>query len=346
MVQRILVLAAGLTLLASPAWGDAVADFYKGKTVRIVVGYGPGGTTDLTTRLIAGVLSKHIPGNPRIVVQNKPGGGSMLTANTVFNNEPKDGTVIAAISSGLVPKQARGEPGVRFDARKFQWVASGFDTSSMCAIRTDAGVDNLNEAMKKQLTMSSFSKGGLSHVEPVIFNAVFGTKFKVITGYPSGGAQRLAVKNGEVNGFCTTFQTVKSTELAMFEGAAKCCKVLIIAGAEKEDHPLLEGVPAAEQLAKEMGKSADDLSMLKAMNATNRISIVHALPPGVPSDRVEAMRDAFLKAYNDPQVQELAMKSKRELKPKRGDQVAKIVNELLATPKSVLDKMQKIISEN
>ena len=126
MFRRSLVLMAGLLLLASPAWGDSVADFYKGKQIRIVVGYGPGGTTDLTTRLIAPVLHKYIPGSPRIVVQNKSGGGSALAANTVFNNERRDGTVMAAISSSLVMKQARGVAGIKFDGRKFNWVASAF----------------------------------------------------------------------------------------------------------------------------------------------------------------------------------------------------------------------------
>ncbi len=347
MVKRVLVLAAGLLLLAGPAWGDAVADFYKGKTIRIVVGYGPGGTTDLTTRLIAPVLHKYIPGGPRIVVQNKAGGGSMLAANTVFNNERRDGTVMAAISSSLVFKQARGVPGIKFDATKFQWVASAFRANSMCAVRTDTGVKSFSDAVKtkKKLIMSSFDKGGLSHLEPIIFNAVFGSNFKAVTGFPSGGAQRLAVKNGEANGFCTTFQTAKSTEIAMFEGAAKCCRVLIIAGATKEDHRLLKGVPAAEALAKELGKSSEELAMLRAMNATNQISIVHTLPPGVPKDRVEAMRDAFAKAYSDPQVKALAEKQKRDLQPRRGDNVAQIVEQLLGTPEPVMNRIRALIEK-
>lgn len=347
MVQRILVLTVGLLLLAAPAMGDSVADFYKGKTIRIVVGYGPGGTTDLTTRLIAPVLHKYIPGSPRIVVQNKSGGGSMLAANTVFNNERRDGTVLAGVSSSLVMKQARGVAGIKFDGRKFNWVASAFRANSMCAVRTDAGVKNFADAVatKKKLTMSSFDKGGLSHLEPIIFNAVFGSNFKAVTGYPSGGAQRLAVKNGEANGFCTTFQTAKSTEIAMFEGAAKCCRVLIIAGATKEDHRLLKGVPAAEALAKKQGKGKTQIAMLRAMNATNQISIVHTLPPGVPKARVEAMRDAFASAYNDPQVKALAEKQKRDLQPRRGDNVAEVVNELLNTPKSIMDELKALIAK-
>ena len=142
-------------------------------------------------------------------------------------------------------------------------------------------MNNFSEAVKtkKRLTFSAFSKGGLSHLEPVIFNAVFGSNLKAVTGYPSGGAQRLAVKNGEVNGFCTTFQTVKSTEIGMFEGDAKCCKVMIIAGNQKIDHRLAKGVPIAELLAKELGKSESDIAMLRVLNATNRISIVQGIIP-------------------------------------------------------------------
>ena len=196
MFRRSLVLMAGLLLLASPAWGDSVADFYKGKQIRIVVGYGPGGTTDLTTRLIAPVLHKYIPGSPRIVVQNKSGGGSALAANTVFNNERRDGTVMAAISSSLVMKQARGVAGIKFDGRKFNWVASAFRANSACAVRLDAGVSTFAEAVKtkKQLIVSSFDKGGLSHLEPIFFNAIFGSNFKAVTGIPQ---RRRATPGGE-----------------------------------------------------------------------------------------------------------------------------------------------------
>lgn len=345
MAWKSWLLIAGVTLLATTAWGDPVADFYKDKTVRIVVGFGPGGTTDTTTRLLAHVLSKHIPGNPRIVVQNKPGGGSMLAANTVFNNEPTDGTVIAAISSDLVLKQARGEPGIRFDAKELQWIGSAFDSSAMCAVRTDAGIDNLEDAKKKEVVLSSFGKGGLSHLPAIVFNEVFDTKFKVVTGYPSGAAQRLAVKNNEAQGFCTTFQTVTGTEAGMFEGPAKCCKVLIIAGSETENHPFLKGVPAAEQLAKELGKSENDIALLSAMNATNRISIPHAVAPGVPKERVQALRDAFEKTYKDPELLKLTDKAGMDLSPKRGEEVTVIVNELLATPQPVLETMKAIIEK-
>jgi tripartite-type tricarboxylate transporter receptor subunit TctC len=346
MRNKLVLLAVALAFITSSALADSVEDFYKNKTVRIIVGFGPGGATDTNARLLATVLSKYIPGNPRIVVENKPGGGSLLAANTVYNNEPQDGTVIGAFSSDLVLAQARGEPGVHFDSTKYQWLASGYDTSAMCAVRTDAGVATINDVMGpngKEIVLSSFGKGGLSHIPAVVFNSVFGTKFKVVTGYQGGAAQRLAVKNNEVQGFCTTFQTVKSTESGMFEGPGACCKVLIVAGSDKEDHPFLKGVPVAEKMAEELGKSKDDLAMLRAMNAPNRISIPQAVAPGVPKERVEALRRAFEQAFKDPELLKMAGKMGLDLKPKTGEQVQLIVAELLATPKPVLERLNEAI---
>src|SRR3989338_10113007 len=122
---------------------QAVANFYKCKTIRIVVGQAPGGALDTNARLLQKMLSKYIPGNPNIVIQNKPGGGSMLAANTVYNTEPQDGSVIGAFTQDLVLQQALAAPGVRFDAAKYQWLSSTFDTAGMCAARTDSGVTRI-----------------------------------------------------------------------------------------------------------------------------------------------------------------------------------------------------------
>jgi len=345
MSKKIWLLGAALAFLAAPAYGESVADFYKGRTLRIVVGYGPGGATDTNARLVSRVLAKYIPGNPTIVIQNRPGGGSKLAANTVYNTEPKDGSVIASFSSDQILQQALRTPGVRFDATKFQWLSSTFDTAAMCAVRTDAGVKSFEDLMSsgKEVVLSSFGKGGLSHIPAVVFNAVFGTKFKVVTGYRGGGSQRLAVKNGEVQGFCTTFSTVRGTESGMFEGPGACCKVLIIAGAGKLKHHFLKGVPAAEKLAVKLGKSKDELAMLRAMNAPNRISLPQAFAPGVPKDRVQAVGRAYEKSYMDPELLKQAKRMKMNLKNKTGEKVTRIVQELLQTPKSVLARMNELI---
>ncbi|MBM4297993.1 MAG: hypothetical protein FJ143_09670, partial [Deltaproteobacteria bacterium] len=311
MGKKLWVLAVGFAFLAAPASGASVEDFYKGKTIRIVVGYGPGGATDTNARLLQKVLSQHIPGNPNIVIENKPGGGSMLAANTVYNTESKDGTVIGAFTQDLVLLQAIDAPGVRFDAAKYQWIASAFETASMCAVRTDVGVTRIEDTIGdsgKELVVSSFGKGGPSHIPPVVFNATLGTKFKVVTGYESGAAQRLAVKNKEVQGFCTTFQTITSLAADMFEGPAACCKVLIVTGSEVEEHPFLRGVPAAEKLAEKLGRGKNELAMLRAIQATNRINLPMALAAEVPKDRVQALRRAYDKAFADPELHKSAEK--------------------------------------
>lgn len=347
MAKKFSLLAVVLVLVAGPAFSASVEGFYRGKTVRIVVGFGPGGATDTNARLLQRVLSKYIPGNPAVVVENKPGGGSMLAANTVYTTEPKDGTVVGTFASHLVLNQALGAPGVRFDATKFQWIATAFDSAAMCAVRTDSGVTRIEDIMGdkgKEVVVSSFgAKGGLSHIEPVVFNAVFGTRFKVITGFEGGAAQRLAVKNGEVQGFCTTFDTITTLEAGMFEGPAACCKVIIIAGRDVEDHPLLKGVPAAERLAEKLGKSKDDLALLRAMNAPNRLQLPTAMAPGVPKERVDAVRRAFENAYADSEFQAAAKKMNMNHQPKIGAEVARIVHELLETPKSAIARMKELV---
>jgi len=191
--------------------------------------------------------------------------------------------------------------------------------------------------------VSSFGKGGPSHIPPAVFNATLGTKFKVVTGYEGGAAQRLAVKNKEVQGFCTTVQSITNLAADMFEGPGACCKVLIVTGSEVEDHPFLKGVPAAEKLAEKLRRGKDELAMLRVAHATNQISLLMALAPGVPKDRVQALRRAFEKAFADPELRKAAEKMKMDLSPKTGEEVSRIVQELLSTPKPVLARLKEVI---
>jgi tripartite-type tricarboxylate transporter receptor subunit TctC len=346
MGKKLWLLAVSFAFLTSPASGASVEDFYKGKTIRIVVGQAPGGATDTDARLLQKVLSKYIPGNPNIVVENKPGGGTMLAANTVYNTEAKDGTVIAAFNPDIVLSQAIGAPGVRFDGAKYQWIGSAVETASMCAARTDSGVTRIEDTIGergKELVVSSFGKGGPSHIPPVVFNVTLGTRFKVVTGYQGGAPQRLAVKNKEVQGFCTTFQTIPSLAADMFEGPGACCKILIVSGSEVEDHPFLKGVPAAEKLVEKLGKGKEELAMLRAIQAVNRIARPMAVAPGVPKDRVQALRRAYDKAFADPELRKAAEKMNMDLSPKAGEDVSRIVQELLNTPKPVLAWLTEVI---
>ncbi|MBI4491532.1 MAG: hypothetical protein HY690_01920 [Chloroflexi bacterium] len=328
---------------AKPAEFDekAVADFFKSKTVRIIVGYAPGGATDTNARMLQKVLAKYIPGNPTLAIENKPGGGSMLAVNTVYNSEPKDGTAWAAFDAQLVLQQAIGAPGVQFDAGKLQWLASSYETASMCAVRLDAGINTVQELIQsgREVTVSSFGKGGVSYNPPAVFNAALGTKFKIVTGYEGGAAQRLAVKNKEVEGFCTTFETITGIERGMFEGPTAVAKVILVGGSKPIEHRFAQGVPAAETLA----RTDEARAMLRAVEAPGFFNQPMVVPPEVPRDRVQALRRAFDKAYKDPEYIDAAQKAQQAVSPHTGEEVTRIVQEVLGTPPAVLAKLKEIL---
>jgi tripartite-type tricarboxylate transporter receptor subunit TctC len=164
----------------------AVADFYRGKTVRIVLGLTPGSGADLTARLVAKYLPKYVPGNPGVIVENKPGGGGMLAANTVYNTEPKDGSVIAAPLEGFPLQQLLGGEGVQFDSRQFQWVGSLVKSQVACIARFDSGVNSIKDIMGtgKQLIVGSSGPGGTAHDAPTVLEAALGADF-TMARFPS-----------------------------------------------------------------------------------------------------------------------------------------------------------------
>ncbi|MBI4491950.1 MAG: hypothetical protein HY690_04070 [Chloroflexi bacterium] len=328
---------------AKPAGFDekAVADFYKGKTIRIVVGRGPGGTTDITARLLQTVLPRYIPGNPTLVVENRPGGGGLLALNTVYNTEPKDGTVIVTSGETQVLQQAIGLQGIQFDAGRYQWLASTHDSPGACAVRTDAGIGTVQEmiASGKEVTVSSYGKPTSSYEPPAVMNAALGTRFKIVAGYESGATQILAVKNKEVDGWCTTFEGILNVAGELLEGTNPVARVLIVLGAEPPKHPALKGVPAAETLA----KTDEAKALLKGVNGAYAIQLPYGVAPEVPKDRVEALRRALDKALVDPEFRAGAEKSRLAVTPYTGEQVQQIVQQTLSLPPATLAKLKQVL---
>lgn len=340
MGKELWLLAVSFAFLSAPASSASVEDFYKGKTIRIVIGFGPGGGTDTITRLVQRVLSKHIPGNPTIVVENKPGGGSMLALNTVYNAEPKDGTVIVSFNQDLIRSQALGAPGVRFDARKLNWLASTDDSVGMCAARTDSGITTIQDIMNgKELVVASFGKGTISYDPPAALNATLGTKFKIVTGYQGGATQRLAVRNGEVQGFCTSLDPMTASARELLEGDNPITRIIVVTGSKTPDHPFARGVPAAETLA----KNEEAKKLLRAIHLGFTMTIPFAAAPEVPKDRVQALRTAFEKTFKDPEFLALAEKAQQTIRPKFGKEVARVAEEMLNVPPALANKLKVIL---
>ena len=340
MMTRLSTLVIAVVFFAGPVSGGSVEDFYKGKTIRIVVGFGPGGATDTISRLLQRALSKHVPGNPSVVVENKPGGGSMLALNTVYNAEPKDGTVIAAFNQDLIRSQALGAPGVRFDARKLNWIATTDDSVGICAARTDSGISKIQDIMNgKELVVSSCGKGTLSYDPPAVMRAALGINFKIVTGYQGGAAQRLAVKNGEVQGFCTSLDPMTASARELLEGMTPITRILIVTGSQTPDSPFTKGVPAAETLA----KTEEAKKLLRAIHLGFTITIPYAFAPGVPKERVQSMQTAFEKTFKDAEFLALAKKAQQTIRPKIGDEVRRVAEEMLDLPAALAEKLKVIL---
>lgn len=340
MGKKLWVLVAALAFLGAPAFGASVEDFYRHKIVRIVVGFGPGGGTDTISRLLARVLSKHIPGNPSIMVQNKPGAGTLLAVNSVYNAEPKDGTVIVAFMQDVIRSQALGASGIRFDARKLNFIASTVNTAGICAARTDSGITKIQDIMNgKELTVSSFGKGTISYDPPAVMNATLGTNFKIVTGYQGGAAQRLAVRNAEVQGFCTSLEPMTASARMLLEGTNPIARIIVVTGSKTPDNPFTRGVPAAETLA----KTKEAKTLLRAIHLGFTIVIPFAMAPGVPNDRVQAMVTAFEKTFQDPEFVALSKKAKQTVGPMFGKQVQRAAEEMLDLPPALAKKLKVIL---
>lgn len=328
---------------ASPAPFDerAVADFYRGKVIRIVAGASPGGGFDLQSRLLANHLSRHMPGNPQVIVENRPGAGTLLAANAVYNSDPKDGTFMGSFNETLVLQQAVGGEGIQFDARKYQWIGSANNDVGVCLARTDSRVQSLQELLDGKEFIIGSPGAGVGEDTPRVANAALGTNFKLVRGYNDSSNVRLALERKEIDGFCSSLSTVLVRDRQSLEGPSASLRLLFLTGDKAPSHALLQGVPTLVSLA----KSEEAKSLLRAAAAPGQISKPFAVAPGVLQDRVLALRRAVASAYADPQLRAEAERAGLEIDPSTGDEVTRVVEELLSTPPATLQKLKAVLTQ-
>lgn len=326
---------------AVPSFNEqAVADFYRGKVVRIMVGASPGGGFDLQSRLLANHLSRHIPGNPTVIVENKPGAGTLLVANTVYNSEAKDGTVMGSFNEALVLEQAIGAESIQFDARRYNWIGSANQDVGACMTRTDIGVSSVQDLLGGREFKMGSPGAGVGENTPKLLNAALGTNFTLIRGYNDSANVRLAIQRKEIDGYCTSLSTLLARERQEIEGTDATLKVFLVTGDKSPDHPLLAGVPAAESLA----RTPEARALLRAGTAPGRISKPFAVAPEVPRDRVEALRKAVADAYADPELRAESARTNLEIEPSTGEEVTRVVTELLNTPPDILERLKQTLA--
>jgi tripartite-type tricarboxylate transporter receptor subunit TctC len=321
-----IALALLIVLAAEPAAAQqSVADFYKGKTVRVIVGVGVGSGYDLNARLLGRYLPAHIPGNPTVIVQNQPGAGSLAMTNALYNNGPFDGTVIGASFNGMPTTPLLEPAGARFDANKLNWVGSTNRETQITYVWHTAPVQTLADLYTTELIVGAQAPGSTQYDFPILLNHLFGTKFKVVTGYESTPKIHLAMESGEVQGNgATNWSTVKALNSNWL--AEKKIRIIVQWGLKK--NPELADVPLVLDLA----KSPADRQALELALARLEFGRPFFLPPNVPPERVEALRRAFDATVKDPAFLADADKSKIEVDPLTGEQVAALVEQVSRTP--------------
>lgn len=332
-MKSTLALITIFTLMAvAPRFGNAQAPRYEGKTVTIVVGYKPGGGYDAMARLLARHLPKYLPGKPTIIVQNMPGANSLIAANHVYNIAKPDGLTIGTFNRNLPIGQLLRVDGVKFDMMKFAWIGSAASETTVLAIRTDLPYKNFDELRKsgKTVVLGATAAGSNTYDFPLLLREFLGVNLKIVSGYSSSADIMLAIERKEVDGRAGSY-----TSLRPFIDRNLVRPVIRARSSE----PGIEDLPADENLA-----STPRAKAIMALRAAPEvIGRPYVMPPGTPDELVKMMREAFARAINDPQLIAEGKKAKLDLEFISGDEALKVVKEMLAQPKDIVDAMSKYI---
>ncbi len=329
--------AAVLMLLPAAGWSQSPAEFYKGRNVELYVGYSPGGAYDLYARLLARFMGKHIPGNPTIVPKNMAGAGSLVLANWLYNVAPKDGSAFGTIGRGTAFDPILGNQKAQFDGTKYTWLGSANNEVSVCVAWHTAGLTRFEELLTRELVVGGTGASADTDQFPKIMNGVLGTRFKIVTGYPGGNEVGLAMERGEVQGRCGwSWSSVKATHQRWYD--EKRIHVLVQLALEK--HRDLPGVPLVVDLA----KNDEQRRILELIFARQVMGRPFLAPPGIPRERAEVLRKAFLDTMHDQEFLSAAEKAQMEITPVSGERVEKLVKDLYATPAHITQKAAALLA--
>jgi tripartite-type tricarboxylate transporter receptor subunit TctC len=328
--------ALAATLATQGARSAGVEDFYRGKTVSLLIGYSVGGGYDAYGRLLARHFGKHLPGNPNVVPQNMSGAGSLKAANYLYSVAPKDGSVIGTFSrsQGIAPLLDKAE----FDSTKFTWLGSVTDEVSLCVTRHDAPVKTFSELLVTPATFGGEGAGSDPNIFALLYRNVFGAKIKIVTGYPGTNEIQLATERGEVDGLCgLSWSTLKGRYPHWLKD--KKANILVQAGIKKQ--PELPDVPSASELAKQ----ADQRQILQLILIGQAMARPFAAPPSIPADRKAALIAAFERTTKDPDFLAEAEKLNFEVNPVSADKLDALLAGAYATPKDVIAQAAKAMSD-
>jgi tripartite-type tricarboxylate transporter receptor subunit TctC len=322
-----LLAAACVTSTASRA--DPVEEFYRGKQIVMLVASGAGGGYDTYARAFARHVGAHIPGNPAIVPKNLPAAGGLAAANTLYSVSAKDGLTIAALTNGVAVDPLFGNPGARFDAQKFNWIGSIGKLQNICATWFASPIKTIAAARSREVTVAAAGPTSNTVIVPNALNALAGTSFKVVPGYEPGAGMNLAIERGEVEGVCgLSWSTIKASRPDWILGN----KLNVLVQMAFDRLSELPDVPSALDLVSD----AAARQVLELILSRQEMGRPLAAPPGVPADRVAALRTAFYATMRDPEFLAEAQRFRMELDPLSADEIGRILTGAYGAPAEVV----------
>jgi tripartite-type tricarboxylate transporter receptor subunit TctC len=336
MIKIWLFAAAFCLILTAPLLAD---EFYKGKSVRIIVGGSAGGGFDTYSRIMARHMGKHIPGNPAVMVENMTGAGTLIAAKYLHSSAKPDGLAFGIFNGALILGRALGMKGIDFDVRELEYLGVPVQDSPVCALRKESGVANMDQwlAAKSPIKIGGLSPGNSTSDVPRILRAALDLPIQVVDGYKGTAEVRLAADAGEVHGGCWAWESVKVTWAKAVQSGDATPVVQVTA----KKIPDLPNVPLALDLAK-----TDEARLLIKAGAVDPSAIVrvYVTTPRTPKDRLQILRRAFMNTLTDPDFVAEMKKSNLEINPLNGEQVKKIVDDLFKLDPALLAKLAKILA--
>jgi tripartite-type tricarboxylate transporter receptor subunit TctC len=337
------VLSGGL-FLTQAASAQSVEQFYKGRAITVLVGNAPGGINDISARLMARHIGRFIPGNPSVVVSNNPGAGGVITANRLFHNAEKDGTVIAKFERAVPQLAVQGDPNAQFDPTKYVWlgsISSYADDAYLLAINASnpaQSIDEIKPGGGKSVTLGADATASSNFIFAIIAKEVLGLSIKIVRGYTGAARMFLAMQNGELDGQFVGLSSIKSGQRDLYN--RKGFRALMTFGRTTR-HPEFPNAPTG----REMAKDANALALIDFAEIPFFMALPFAAPPGIPPDRAKALQTAFMAMCKDPAFLEDAGKLGIDISPVDGDGILKMVARMAATPKDVIARYNVISGE-
>jgi tripartite-type tricarboxylate transporter receptor subunit TctC len=336
-VLRALSCVVATLFSAIPATAQSVADFYKGKQVILIVGAASGGGYDAQGRLLARHLGKHIPGNPTVIVQNMPGAGSLQATNHLYNIAPKDGTVFGLIQRDMLIARSMNPEGIRFEIEKFNWVGNLASEIGIVVAWHTSPIKTTDDLFKTEMIIGGTGPTIDTETSGRLMNSLIGTKFRIVSGYSGTTEVLLAMERGEVMGLGDwSLSNIRTRNAQMLRDG----KIRLLMQTTLKKAPDLPDVP----LALDFIKGEEDRQVMEAFLAQKAVARPVLAPPGIPADRVKALRAAFMATAMDPEFIQDAERSRIEVSPTSAEEVEQVIASIGRVPPKVMQRLKEAIA--